>query len=143
MLVRWVLAIQLVVSTLGFSFTSFQINPPRKTTILRKISSCRPGTSSRLQFEGKSFLLPRKSGLLVLKAADENEGAVSNADEKARRDELLKKLAGTDAPKSSPKPKASSNEPELPPWFYIAVPLAGALLALAIQLFTNKPLPVG
>ncbi len=143
MLFSLLLATQLIVSIFGFSFTFHQIIPLYDAASLRKISSCRPGTLSRLQFDDKSLLLPRKSGLVVLKAADEAEGGVSNADEKARRDELLKKLAGTDAPKSSPKPTAPRNEPELPPWFYIAVPLAGALLALAIQIFTNKPLPVG
>jgi hypothetical protein len=143
MLFRWILATQLCVLTLGFSFAPHQINPLGETIKLRKSSNCRPGTLFRPKFDGASLLLPRNSRLLVLKSADDDTGALSKADEKARRDELLKKLAGTDAPKSSPKPTSSSKEPELPAWFYIAVPLSGALLALAIQLFTNKPLPVG
>ena len=62
--------------------------------------------------------------------------------ESSRRDELLKKLASTDLPKSSNK-STVKKDPELPTWFYIAVPLSGALLALAVQYFSNKPLPVG
>ena len=62
--------------------------------------------------------------------------------ESSRRDELLKKLASTDLPKSANK-STVKKDPELPTWFYIAVPLSGALLALAVQYFSNKPLPVG
>jgi hypothetical protein len=137
MLFRWFLAALLVVSTLGFSFVPHQNNPLREKSLLRKSNCIRQGTLIRPKGDG-SWPVP---SLLILKASDEDE--LNQADEKARRDKILKKLAGTDAPKSTPKPTSSNKEPELPPWFYIAVPLSGALLALAIQLFTNKPLPVG
>ena len=78
---------------------------------------------------------------LSLKASEEN-GNGSSETEKSRREEILKKFALSDAPKSAPKPQ-TRNEPELPPWVYIAVPISGALLALALQVLSSKPLPVG
>ena len=70
---------------------------------------------------------------------DDAEKTKSSVD---AREAALRRLAATDAPK--PKPVTSAEKtPELPEWIYFALPIAGALVAFAVQYFTKAPLPVG
>ena len=50
----------------------------------------------------------------------------------AAKDEALRRLAGTDAPKSAPK-KVEQKEPPLPEWAFFVLPIFGAASAFAFQ----------
>lgn len=73
---------------------------------------------------------------------DENASASSAKDAK---EAALRRLAATDAPKATPKTSVEKGRDRnaLPEWIYFALPIAGAVVAFAVQYFTKAPLPVG
>lgn len=127
------LVVQCVASAVAFSFSA-----PHQS----RISSfdCALSNSHGHALKLKT-VQHRKVCLTLLKASEEADD-LSKSEEKSRKDAVLRKLALSDAPKSSPKPP-TNKEPELPTWVYFAVPISGALLALGLQIFTSKPLPIG
>lgn len=97
------------------------------------------GAASLQRCEAPLLRKTSRPTLVVLRAEDEDSVGGKNV---GGKDEILKKLAATDAPKG-PEVKKTKQPGALPEWSYFVAPIVGAVVALAVQQITKAPLPFG